>query len=124
MVSEAGRCLRLVYDSGSRREIRGRLDTSWRNNGRLRTGSVVISNSGQGGGVEDRGTEDCAVSLMRYRSHCHSQNKVTWGAITRGKRVVSLLINRQFSIAFGRTDQVVLPPSTELSTLRDRGGLP
>lgn len=86
--------MRLVYDSGSRREIRGRLDTSQRNNERLRTGSILISNSGQGGGVEDRRTEDCAVSLMRYRHTITRRIALIWGAITSGKRVLALLINR------------------------------
>ena len=84
----------IVCDSGSRREIRGRLDTSRRNDERLRTGSVVISNSGQGGGVEDRRTEDCAVSFMRYRHTVTRRIALLWDAITRGKRVLSLLINR------------------------------
>ena len=66
----------IVCDSGSRREIRGRLDTSRRNNERLRTGSVVISNGGQGGGVEDRRTEDCSKSYA-LSSHCHPQHNVT-----------------------------------------------
>ena len=84
----------IVCDSGSRREIRGRLDTSRKNNERLRTGSVVISNGGQGGGVEDRRTEDCAVSLMRYRHAAIHSITLLWGLLTRAKRVLILRTNR------------------------------